>query len=257
MKVLPRILKPLTVVLGATPVAIHSVNEEAPNKKLPQLVRPSELPIYDVECDCQHTLMDSFPVKEKSVLEKRIMDIRVALIEVLGSFEGSKDRVVQFMEVGKAHTLDTIEYLREESNVLARIGAISVGGLSGLVLGIRGGAFKKLFYAGIGTSTVASLCYPQTATQICKSGLTIAKYYSIIGYNKIQEEFNERRKAKTQPLSPPKVPSLEKIGEQGNVTSLNAQIETKPQKVINNPPLIKGDYGQSNPEDHDLYTTRN
>lgn len=73
----------------------------------------------------------------------------------------------------------TLDYLREETNVLPRIGAVGVGGLSGLILGLRGGKFKKLVYSSTGALVVASICYPKQAQE----GMSLAKHYINIGYN--------------------------------------------------------------------------
>lgn len=58
---------------------------------------------------------------------------------------------------------DIRNYLQEEDNALPRVGAIAVGSLAGVVLGVRGGFFRKLFYASITGSAVASVCYPREA----------------------------------------------------------------------------------------------
>lgn len=64
--------------------------------------------------------------------------------------------------------LDIRNYLREEDNTLPRVGAIAVGSLAGVVLGVRGGFFRKLFYASITGSAVASVCYPRDAAKYAK-----------------------------------------------------------------------------------------
>jgi MICOS complex subunit MIC27 len=63
-------------------------------------------------------------------------------------------------------------YLQEEDNTLPKVGAIALGGLGGVILGVRGGAIKKLFYGTITGSAVASICYPREA-----------KKYALVGYN--------------------------------------------------------------------------
>lgn len=55
---------------------------------------------------------------------------------------------------------------------MPRVGAIAVGSLAGVVLGVRGGFFKKIFYASITGSAVASVCYPREA-----------KKYATVAYN--------------------------------------------------------------------------
>jgi MICOS complex subunit MIC27 len=67
---------------------------------------------------------------------------------------------------------DIRNYLQEETNTLPRAGAIAVGSLAGVVLGVRGGFFRKLFYASVTGSAVASVCYPREA-----------KKYATVAYN--------------------------------------------------------------------------
>lgn len=55
---------------------------------------------------------------------------------------------------------------------MPRVGAIAVGSLAGVILGVRGGFFKKLFYASITGSSVAAVCYPRDA-----------KKYAQVAYN--------------------------------------------------------------------------
>lgn len=73
----------------------------------------------------------------------------------------------------------TLDYLREETNVLPRFGAVGIGGLSGFILALRGGKFKKFVYTSTGALIVASICYPKQAQE----GLTLTKYYANVGYN--------------------------------------------------------------------------
>lgn len=72
-----------------------------------------------------------------------------------------------------------LDYLREESNVMPRMGAIGIGGLTGLILGLRGRTFKRLVYSSTGALTMAALCYPKKAEE----GVDLAKHYINVGYN--------------------------------------------------------------------------
>lgn len=72
-----------------------------------------------------------------------------------------------------------VDYLRDDPSPLPRIGAITVGGLLGFLLGIRGGKFKKLVYTSTGSLSIAAFIYPAQA----RNGLDLAKHYTNIGYN--------------------------------------------------------------------------
>lgn len=72
-----------------------------------------------------------------------------------------------------------LDYLREESNIMPRVGAIGIGGLAGLILGLRGRTFKKVIYSSTGALSMAGLCYPKKAEE----GFDLAKHYVNVGYN--------------------------------------------------------------------------
>lgn len=55
---------------------------------------------------------------------------------------------------------------------MPRVGAIAISSLAGVVLGVRGGFFRKLFYASITGSSMAAVCYPREA-----------KKYATVAYN--------------------------------------------------------------------------
>jgi hypothetical protein len=55
---------------------------------------------------------------------------------------------------------------------MPRVGAIAISSLAGVVLGVRGGFFRKLFYASVTGSSMAAVCYPREA-----------KKYATIAYN--------------------------------------------------------------------------
>lgn len=75
--------------------------------------------------------------------------------------------------------LVSLDYLREETNVMPRVGAVALGGLTGLILGLRGGKFKKFLYSYTGVVVAGAICYPNKAQE----ATTLAKYYINIGYN--------------------------------------------------------------------------
>jgi hypothetical protein len=58
-----------------------------------------------------------------------------------------------------------------------------LGGLAGLVMGLRSGLFKRTFYATAGAAAMAALCYPREAAEITDETIQISKYYLIIAYN--------------------------------------------------------------------------
>ena len=98
-----------------------------------------------------------------------------------------------------------MDYLRQEENDLPRAGAVAVAGVAGLILGLRGGFFRKLLYTSVAAtgkqmldssvevsynngfiSGMAGLCYPQQAMEYSKDLLQNSRKYAAIGYNFVQ-----------------------------------------------------------------------
>lgn len=76
-----------------------------------------------------------------------------------------------------------VNYLRKEDNTLPKAGAIGIGGLTGLIFGLRGGIIKKTIYASTGALGMAAVCYPKEAAEYSQIGLAESKKYLTIAYN--------------------------------------------------------------------------
>ncbi|XP_058802714.1 uncharacterized protein LOC131670803 isoform X1 [Phymastichus coffea] len=155
---------------------VVQVSNENPDKKL---VRPSELPIYMFEKPAIRETPCKEHEEKPGVLEQSFGSVRKSLQDILKQFTGYTDKIINTIETGKAHSQVTLDYLREETNVMPRIGAVGLGGLTGLILGLRGGKFKKFVYSYTGAVVVASICYPKQAQE----ATVLAKYYVNVGYN--------------------------------------------------------------------------
>lgn len=75
------------------------------------------------------------------------------------------------------------DYLNEPSNGIHRAGAITVGALSGYIIGIRRGFIRRLLYTSIAGLGVASVCYPKEAREYSQQAIAEAKTYATIVYN--------------------------------------------------------------------------
>ena len=90
----------------------------------------------------------------------------------------------------------TLAFLKEEENYLPRIGAISLGGLTGIIFGLRGGWIRRITYGAAGSLAMSALCYPRQASEVSQEALIYAKKYVVVTYNFIYGEKN------TQSLNP-------------------------------------------------------
>jgi MICOS complex subunit MIC27 len=109
--------------------------------------------------------------------------VRLQLCGAVKAVESQKDQINKYYEDGKKQTQFMRDYLNEPDNTVPRAGAIAVGGLAGLIFGVRGGFFRKLIYTSIGAGGVASICYPKEAEIYAQKSLVEGKKYATIGYN--------------------------------------------------------------------------
>ncbi|XP_043477090.1 MICOS complex subunit MIC27 [Leptopilina heterotoma] len=142
------------------------------------LIRPSELPIYSPDT-CTRKKSCEKKECEPSYLEQGFGSIRKSLKGVISQYETISDSVNNTINTGKEHSELFVDYIRDGETPWPRVGAIAAGGLVGLLLGIRGGKFKKIIYTSTGVLSAAAFCYPERA----HDGLELAKHYTDIGYN--------------------------------------------------------------------------
>ncbi|KAK3883234.1 hypothetical protein Pcinc_012435 [Petrolisthes cinctipes] len=168
----------------AVPVLIPTVlaEEEKGSVGTSRLVRPTDLPIYE---NPEEVLDFEYHGHERTALEENIGVVRKEVEGVLESTRAARERVGQIYETSKAHSMATVDYITDEENVMPRAGAITIGGLAGLIIGARrrGSLVKKVLYTSTGVATAASLCYPRQAYQVSQKVYGQVKDYSTIGYN--------------------------------------------------------------------------
>lgn len=130
--------------------------------------------------------------------------VREGACGIVKTVVDQKQPVEDFFATGKAHSqcktiriikeplrdslfpfasIALFDYLNEPSNGVHRVGAIAVGTLSGYIISIRRGFFRRLLYTSVGGLGVASLCYPKEAAVYSQQALTEAKVYATILYN--------------------------------------------------------------------------
>ncbi|XP_063223771.1 uncharacterized protein LOC134531784 isoform X2 [Bacillus rossius redtenbacheri] len=223
--------------------AVAFVSADKPAAKAEPLkhhYRSSELPIYPEE-----TLRRSDPkIEEKTEpteLEVGIGKVRKVVWSYYDIYKEYHDKAIHVIDTGIAHTQTTRQLLLEEENYLHRYSAIALASLTGLVLGARGGRFKRLTYATIGGLGMAAICYPKEAKETTQEAIQQAKKYFTISYNFIYGVTPEDVKESTATLLAS--PASDEKGK--------AEKDTK--SMVRSP----GPGGdQSLPADKNLYTTR-
>ncbi|KAG5347045.1 MIC27 protein, partial [Acromyrmex charruanus] len=145
--------------------------------KIKKLIRPSELPIYCFEDD--YSKQTSCTECQPSALEQNISKIRKSVQAVVSEYQHYTDVISDTIDIGFEHSSSLLDYLREESNTMPRMGAIAIGGIAGLVLGLRGRKFKRIMYSSVGALSIAAICYPKKT----KEGFDMTKHYINVAYN--------------------------------------------------------------------------
>ncbi|XP_011708319.1 PREDICTED: uncharacterized protein LOC105463021 isoform X2 [Wasmannia auropunctata] len=178
IKFFKKILMPcgLCAVPVIKPAASQSDDGMPSKPGVKRLVRPSELPIYSLDDYSEQTSCTRCP---PSALEQNVSKIRKSIEAAMSEYHHYADVVSDTIDVGVEHSRSLLDYLREESNVMPRMGAIAIGGMAGLVLGLRGRKFKRLMYFSAGALGMAAICYPKKAEE----GFDVVKHYVNVGYN--------------------------------------------------------------------------
>ncbi|KFB37001.1 hypothetical protein ZHAS_00004176 [Anopheles sinensis] len=181
--------KAAPALLGAVAVGA-SADQPKPKQAEPNkmVCKPSELPLYrplnqKIACECHHAHKDAKATGATGAIEEGIRTVRIQVQETSKLVTDQKKQLVDLYEEGKKQTKFVHDYLHQEDNTMPRVGAIAIGGLAGLIFGLRGGFFKRLIYTSVGSGAVASVCYPQEAEMYAQHGLVEAKKFATIGYN--------------------------------------------------------------------------
>ncbi|GJQ67111.1 hypothetical protein Trydic_g8042 [Trypoxylus dichotomus] len=141
--------------------------------------RPSELPIYTTDPPKEPTKI----VTEPGVLEKQIGNIRKEIMALTKHVENLENTIADSYTDGIKQVQWLVNYLQEEDNTTPRAGAIAIGGLAGLILGLRGRFFRRLLFTTTGALGMAAICYPHEAVEYSDIARKEAKRYFSIAYN--------------------------------------------------------------------------
>ncbi|XP_043233931.1 MICOS complex subunit Mic27-like isoform X2 [Amphibalanus amphitrite] len=231
------------------------------------LIRPSELPTYDEFTDGAQREYGRRPA---GVLQQSVGEARRAAADFLAQYRQTFDRARHVVETGRAHTAGALDYLRHETNPVARTAAITAGGLAGLLAAAlrRRGLLQRLLYTGVGLTVPTSACYPRETAAFGRWTLDQSEKYASIAYNFLvgakpdgsappspapasKRSASEREAVQAPPAAAQVPPSKRSASEREAVQAPPAA--ARPALTI--APVVP-DPGQSQPEDDDLYTTR-
>ncbi|XP_064473824.1 MICOS complex subunit MIC27-like isoform X2 [Ornithodoros turicata] len=176
-----------------------------------RLKKPSELPLYENPPDDKE-LVEEGP----GAVENGVRTVRLTLTPYYTYVEVASDRLGNMYNTAVEHSKSSYHYITEEKNTVARGMAITVGGLAGLVLGARGGIFRKLIFATTGAGAAAAACYPKEAREFSENYLTLAKDQVTAGVKQatgydLNDLFSKVKLPKLPDFTPK---TIDKVGEQ-------------------------------------------
>ncbi|XP_033099422.1 MICOS complex subunit Mic27-like [Anneissia japonica] len=200
------------------------------------MVKAKDLSIYeDPSTDAQFILQ---PEAESS-LQKGISVIRQKTWDVADSCQGIIQSTKNAYKTVENTTNDVVAFIKTEEGFYPRAGIIALAGLTGVVLGRKGGIFKKAIYSGALVTAAASICYPYQAVRIAEKEWDWIKSHST---QLLKSSDNQKEEPKEEPSE-----ELKQIPKD--------IVQVKSEEKSSNDDT-NADYGQSKPEDKDLYTTR-
>ncbi|XP_031639202.1 uncharacterized protein LOC116351262 [Contarinia nasturtii] len=172
-----------TALISAAPVATAMKSNESE----PQAVyKPQELPIYTTVFgkDAKKvTTVENEPSVMRSSIEGGVKIVRECCCDCVKAVKDKKRPIDEFIGTGIEHSQFAFDYLNQPANGIHRTGAIAVGAVSGYIIAIRRGFFRRLLYTSFGGLSVASICYPKEAELYWQQALSETKTYATILYN--------------------------------------------------------------------------
>ncbi|XP_049887878.1 uncharacterized protein LOC126382149 [Pectinophora gossypiella] len=182
-----------TVAIGSGLVALVPVVRAAkpvdpdPSKP-PPLMKACDLPIYDSPHADYGEYKESMETKQqisyiRNVILEPVRVVRQSVQNVWEQTESIQQTVRDNYNELQDRTDWIVKYLREEENKDIRYGAVAMGGLTGFIFGLRGGIIRRLFYAGVGTTIMGAVCFPEETKELAKENGVLAKQYANIAYN--------------------------------------------------------------------------
>uniref|UniRef100_A0A0A9XSM4 MICOS complex subunit n=1 Tax=Lygus hesperus TaxID=30085 RepID=A0A0A9XSM4_LYGHE len=146
-----------------------------------KLIRARDLPLYvePPKCVTCSNKIDN----DDGFLITTIRCARQEFQQIVGQARIIQTEAQNLAEEVRRETEDIVSYLRQEENLLPRLGAIGLGGFAGYLLACRKGLIKKTLYSTAGASLIAAVAYPNQAKEYTEEVMCEVKKYAVIGYH--------------------------------------------------------------------------
>lgn len=160
------------------------VSESTKKSQSGELVcKPSELPLYSPTTEKPKATKQVETKPEPGIIENTFATLRRTIFSFTSEVEAYQRVATDYIETGIENADGLIKYLGEEDATAPKAGAIALGGLTGIIFGLRGGLFKKTLYGTVGAGIMASICYPKEAKEYSEIAYEEGKKYATIAYN--------------------------------------------------------------------------
>lgn len=191
-----------------------------------RMIKPCDIPIYGSPVDSKADI--SKEPAEPGFLQSGICSIRRSLQDAYAPLKQVEEEAVKIYQTGSAHSKETLEVLRGDD---LYAGAFVAGTtIFGYAFGaLRGRFFKRLFYSSVGLLGGAAAMKPVEFNAVAAEARVEAEKAAAIAYNFVKG------------VGP---------GSSKEDDEILKAVEKKVEKDG------KHDFGQSNPADKDMYTTR-
>ncbi|CAL8144352.1 unnamed protein product [Orchesella dallaii] len=160
-----------SIPVGATLIFQGTVFADSVN-------RPNPAAVYAEPARSNQSCTTNKPKEcpEGTALERFVMTAREEIAPYRDVASGHAVEAAKQVTFYYDKLMDNVCYLRTNAPQEVRIGTIVVSGLTGMLLGIRGGFFKKIFMGSLGAGGGAYLAYPNETEKYSKK-------YTAIAYN--------------------------------------------------------------------------
>ncbi|XP_044750540.1 MICOS complex subunit MIC27 isoform X4 [Coccinella septempunctata] len=146
------------------------------------ICKPSELPIYSPDIPVPQCIEER-PTWFGNFLQAKVSSLRQLIDTVVHEAKAYENVAEDYIKDGVDKADGALTYLRQENNTVPKVGAIAIGGLTGLILSLRKGFFKRTLYTAAGATVMTAICYPKQTSEYSQIGMREGKKYATIAYN--------------------------------------------------------------------------
>ncbi|VDN27330.1 unnamed protein product [Gongylonema pulchrum] len=145
--------------------------DKLPKPNPARMVTVEELPMYPDEKPHYLEVREQQPLP----MQSELASLRRAATQRFGNLGESYHNIEEKSKKAFSATHEFSERLREDYGTLPKAAAITVGGLTGFILGMKRSVFRRFLYAGMGLFTMSAFCYPYETVAIVRTAVEHSK----------------------------------------------------------------------------------